>query len=109
DINNIAEGATATAAEIQANPAVADLQVPDLEVIQPIGQGWVQNVELALGSARTDAENRRQHEEKCARGPSLGGARDGIVDGNIRFAALHATKQLGKAVVTKSAGSLVER
>src|SRR5207302_5074919 len=66
DLNDVAEGAAALAGKVEAYAAVADAQVADAQMLQPLRQHGIQDIQFALGSAGAQAQHGAQDQEHGA-------------------------------------------
>src|SRR5215472_5798590 len=71
DVHHIAEGTVATAREIKTDAAVADAQVADIQVVKPLRQLRVDDVQLFSWRAGANAKNRNQDQKQRAGCPGL--------------------------------------
>ena len=49
--------------KIKANPAIADAEIANAQVIEPVRQFRINDIQLATRRAGTNAEHRRQHQK----------------------------------------------
>jgi hypothetical protein len=95
DIHDVAEGALSSTGEVQANPAVSDAQIAEIEVVEPIRKFGIYNVQFLARSAGPYSEDAVEHQEHRSRSPRLGRARDWIMHRIVKVAPLDAAKQFG--------------
>src|SRR5256885_4445283 len=101
DMHYIAKGAVPPPSKIEVHPAIANAEIADLEIVEPLGELRVKNIEFLAGSAGTEAKNRSQHQEPAPGCPCLRRTRDRVLHGFILLVPLHSTKKFWQPIIAK--------